>query len=132
MPRASWPVAAGRPVVKVELVTANDRSAERTLLADTGAGTLDSRFDVVLGEADCLLGSDRPFGTVTLRGAFHGCHFVYMARLRIPRLDFDHHVRAVAAPSLPPGLDGIARFNFLSNFTFGNFGVREQFGLETR
>jgi hypothetical protein len=131
MRRVEWPVAAGRPVVQVELKMAHVWSPARTLLADTGAGTLHSLFDVVLGEPDCRLCSDRPFGTISLRGAYEGSYPVYMVRVRIVPLDFDRHVRAVAAPSLPPGLDGIASFRFLNQFTYGNHAGRTTFGLET-
>ena len=130
MPRIEWPVADGRPIVQVELETAQGTSRTRTLLADTGAGTLTSLFDVVLGETDCRACSGRPFGTISLRGAFQGNHLVYMVRLRVAQLKFDRYVRAVAAPSLPPGLDGIAGFRFLSQFTYGNLGGRDTFGSE--
>lgn len=130
MPRAEWSVAAGRPVVQVELHTTQGWSPTRMLLADSGAGSLNSLFDVVLAESDCRRCSRRPFGTVSLRGAFVGSHPVHMVRLRIAQLAFDRYVRVVATASLPPGLDGIACFRFLSLFTYGNFGSRTTFGLE--
>lgn len=96
MPRVDWPVADGRSIVQTELRMAREWSSTRTLLADTGAGTLNSLFDIVLSESDCRRCSLRPFGSVALRGAFQGSHPVYMVRLRIVQLDFNRHVRAVA------------------------------------
>lgn len=130
MPRAVWPLADGRPVVQVELHTPEVRSAIRTLLADTGAGTIRSEFELILDEDDCLLCGGRPFQSVKLRGAYHGTFPVYLIHVRIPVLGQDRYFRAAGVRTLPPGLDGIACFRFLSRFTFGNFGSRDQFGIE--
>jgi hypothetical protein len=45
----------------------------------------------------------------------------------IPQPGFDHNVSDVGVPNTPPNFDGIAGFRFLSRFTYGNFGLRNQF-----
>lgn len=132
MPRAVWSLVGGRPVVQIELHAPEGRTETRTLLADTGAGALRSKFELVLREEDCELCGGRPSQAVNLRGAYDGAHWVYLVHVRIPIIGQNLHVRAVGAKAAPPGLDGIACYRFLSNFTFENFGVREQFGIETR
>jgi hypothetical protein len=70
---------------------------------------------------------------VTLGGAIHGTYPIYAMRVEIPVLSVARHMRVVAVPdtACPAGLDGIACFRFLNSFTYGNFGERQQFGLET-
>ena len=131
MPRALWPLVKGRPVVQVELQAFDGRLLLRTLLADSGAGTTQSLFSLVLDEEDCLLCGDRPTRMTTLRGAFDGTFPIYLVHVKIAALKVDHHVAAVGVQSLPPGLDGIACFRLLNQFTYGNFGIADQFGLET-
>jgi hypothetical protein len=72
-----------------------------------------------------------PSHAVTLGGAYIGSFPVYVVRLQIPPLSFDHHLRAAAVPACPAGFDGIAGFRFLNRFTYGNFGDPSRFGLET-
>jgi hypothetical protein len=55
---------------------------------------------------------------------------VYNLPVQIAALGFQQIVRALAVPSAPPGVDGIACFGFLNRFTYGNFGDPGQFGLE--
>jgi hypothetical protein len=101
------------------------------LLADSGAGTDHSGFELILDEDDCLMAGGSPCQTVALGGAYVGSYPVYLLPVRIPALGFDHHVRAVGVASAPAGFDGIACFRFMNRFTYGNFGNSDQFGLET-
>src|SRR5438105_13828404 len=115
MPRAVWPLVLGRPVIAVDFrLSASGNWISRELLADTGAGSTASRFELVLGEADCLLYGGAALQPVTLAGACAGKHPVYRLRARIPALSFSHFVRAVGVPKGPPGFGGIAAFSFLN------------------
>lgn len=130
MTRAVWPLQDGRPVIRLELHLPNGTSAARTLLADTGAGTARSEFELVLDEEDCLLSGAFPCDPIQLRGAYEGVYPVYLLCVRVPWMQEDQDVRAIGVERTPSGLDGIACFRFLNRFTFGNFGDREQFGIE--
>ncbi len=46
-------------------------------------------------------------------------------------MGFDAVVQVAAVPANPQGFDGIAGFRFLNRFSYGNFGNRAEFGLET-
>jgi hypothetical protein len=119
-------------MVEVALpLTSADPPLVRQLIADTGAGTGQAGFELLLQASDCLLCGGIPAHPVTLGGADPGSFLVYVVRLQIPALSFDHHLRAVALPSCPAGFDGIAGFRFLNRFTYGNFGDPSRFGLET-
>ena len=104
------------------------------LLADTGAGGLYAPFELIVRASDCqrymgLRSSD----DVALGGAIIGTYPIYAVRVEIPALSVARRVRVVAVSdtACPAGMDGIACFRFLSSFTYGNFGDRRQFGLET-
>src|SRR5262249_52990959 len=99
-------------------------------LADTGAGSLLSAFQLILNEADCQLCSGMPFPPVTLGGAFVGSFPIYELRVQVPALGFDQNIRAVGVQSVLSGFDGLARFRFLHRFTYGNLDDPNQFGLE--
>jgi hypothetical protein len=73
----------------------------------------------------------KPFKTVALGGAYSGAHPVYLIPIEIPTLNFSARVFAVGVTSPPDGFDGIACFRFLNRFTYGNFGTKNEFGLET-
>jgi len=130
MPRAIWALVGGRPVVQVELHTAEGRTATRTLLADTGAGTLRSGFELLLRDEDCRLCGSRQMQSVCLRGAYEGEYWAYMLYVRIPMLGQNRYVRTLGVENVPPGLDGIACFRFLSQYAFGNLDGPNSFGLE--
>jgi hypothetical protein len=102
----------------------------RTLLADTGAGSQNGSFDLILDENDCLLCGGYSYPSIILGGAYTGLFPVYELPVRLPALGFDHYLRAVAVPSVATGFDGIACFRFLNRFTYGNFGDPGQFVLE--
>ena|SRR2546426_4427172 len=132
MPRVQWPLWRGRPCVQVVLTLApSGQPLSRTLLADTGAGSRTSRFELILDEDDCLLCGGNPLQSVTLGGAYAGSFPTYALRVRLPALGFDQDLRAVAVTSVPAGFDGIACFGFLNRFSYGNFGDPGQFGLES-
>ena len=131
MPRAVWPLRSGSPIVEVELSVLTGGVHTRSLLADTGAGQNTSVFQLILSDADCQLCGGNPGQNVSLGGAYSGSFPVYFVRLQIPALNVNQYVAAVGVPAAPAGFDGIACFRFLNQFTYGNFGNRNQFGLET-
>ena len=132
MPRVQWPLWQNRPCVQIVLtLTATGQLLPRTLLADSGAGSRSSDFELILDEADCLrCGGLRLFPRI-LRGAYRGNFWVYGIALQVPALGFAQHLQAVGVPSPLTGFDGIAGFRFLNRFTYGNFGDPGQFGLES-
>lgn len=131
MPRAQWPLLGGKPVVPIILpLPSPGQSLSRNLLADTGAGSMHIGFDILLDKSDCVLCGGSSAQQVVLGGFYTGTFPVYVLRVRIPALGFDQDVRAVAVPTTPKGLAGIAGFRFLNQFTYGNFGDPTQFGLE--
>jgi hypothetical protein len=131
MPHFQWPLLHDRPIVQVILAfVQGGQQIARNLLADTGAGTVQSGFELLLGEQDCLLCGGIPLPGVVLGGAYVGSYPVYLIQVRIPQLGFDQAVPTVGVPAVPAGFDGIACFQFLNRFTYGNFGNPAQFGLE--
>lgn len=131
MPRIVWPLHRGRPMVSVVLIAdPTGQAMPRRLLADTGAGSVKVGFDLMLTERDCLDVGGQLAQPTVLGGAFVGSFPVYLVRVQLPALAFDRLLYAVGVNRLPPGFDGIASFQFLSRFTYGNFGDRRQFGLE--
>ena len=131
MPRVEWPLRNGRPCVDVVLTLApGGQSLQRTLLADTGAGSSTSGFELILDEDDCLLCGGVPESTVKLGGAFTGTYPIYALAVQLPTLGFAKKLRAVGVPSVPAGFDGIGCFAFLNRFHYGNFGDTAVFGLE--
>ena len=131
MPRVQWPHRHGRPCVEVVLTPAlGGQPLPRTLLADTGAGSQTSGFELILDEDDCLLCGGFPYLSVTLGGAYVGSFPLYDLSVQVPALGFAQNLRVVGVPSVPKGLDGIACFRFLNRFTYGNFGDHKEFGLE--
>ena len=131
MPRVLWPLLLFRPIVEVVLtVGPGTQPLVRQLIADTGAATARAGFEIILQENDCLVSGDIPSHPVMLGGAYIGSFPVYVVRLKIPTLNFDHHIRAAAVPACPAGFDGIACFRFLNRLTYGNFGDPSGFGLE--
>lgn len=132
MPRQQWSLANGRPVIEIVLTLApSGQMVTRSVLADTGAGASRVGFELILDEQDCVLCGGRPCQPVSLTGAFVGRFPVYLLRVQLQQIGFDHFVRAVGVPQTPTGLDGIACFRFLNRFTYGNFGDHSRFGLET-
>ena len=101
------------------------------MLADTGAGSEISPFDLILPETDCLLCGGNPLPPVTLGGAYVGSFPTYVLFVQIPSLGFAETLRVVGVPAVRSGLDGIACFRFLNRFHYGNFGDAGVFGLES-
>jgi hypothetical protein len=129
MPRARWPLRQWRPMVELTLPLAKGRR-RRQLLADTGAGSGASNFELILREADCQRSPDNTvLGQVQLGRAYSGWFNVYTIAVRIPRLDFADSVPVVGVAQVPDGFDGIACFKFLNRFQYGNFGDAARFGL---
>ncbi len=131
MPRAQWQLKKGRPVIQVILTMAlSGQKVARTLLADTGAGSSQAHFEIILEESDCLLAGAGASHMLTLGGAYIGSYPVYLVRIEIPLLGFSGDFRTVGVPTPPVGLDGIAGFRFLNRFTYGDFGDPNRLGLE--
>lgn len=132
MPRVVWPLLRGRPCIQIVLTRVSDGQPQlRRLLADSGAGTSSSGYEMLLGTADCLMSGGIPVQPVTLAGAYTGRFPVYRVRVAIPQVGVSRVLRVVAVPTLPAGFDGIACFRFLNSLTYGNFGDSTRFGLET-
>jgi hypothetical protein len=130
MPAVQWALRNGRPVVEVDLRLASGAGGSRLLIADTGAGSSLSVFELVLDEEDCLSSGAIPVGRVHLGGAYSGSYPLYLVDVAIAALDFDEPVPAVGVTQIPAGFAGIAGFKFLSRFHFGNFGKPSRFGLD--
>jgi hypothetical protein len=132
MPRVDWPLRNGRPSIEVILPSAEGgQPLVRSLLADTGAGSVLSGFELILAEADCLACVGIPAQPITLGGAYVGTFPVYQLPVQIPALGFAQDLWAVGVPSVRPGFDGIACFRLINQFHYGNFGDPGIFGLES-
>ena len=132
MPLAQWSLHADRPMLEVVLaLAAGGSDLPRRLVADTGAGSRRDVFQLILDEDDCLQCGGIPIHEVRLSGAYRGSFPVYLVDVRIPALSFDDSVPVVGVSSVPRGSDGIACFNFLRRFSYGNFGNPDGFGLES-
>jgi hypothetical protein len=131
MPRATWSLIHGRPIIQVVLTFAQGgQKVTRSLLADTGAGSELAPFEMILDENDCLLCGATASHMVTLGGAYTGPFPRYDISIEIPLLGYSADVVTIGVPNVPKGLDGIAGFRFLNRFIYGNFGDPNQFGLE--
>lgn len=131
MPPAQWPVQNDRPVIHVALFSlTTGQDLLRVLLADTGAGSRQSVFQLLLAENDCLQCGGIRIGPVQLGGAYAGSFAVYLVQVRIPQLNFDEPVPIVGVSQAPQGFDGIAGFKFLNRFHYGNFGNPGYFALD--
>src|SRR5262245_55366497 len=109
MARIDWPLQNGRPSIQIVLTLApSGQPLPRVLVADTGAGTINSLFDLILDEDDCLLCCGLPGASVVLGGAYVGTFPLYDIAVQIPGLGLTKHVRAVGVPSVPAGFEGIA------------------------
>jgi hypothetical protein len=132
MARAPWPLLKGRPTIEITLtLTQSGKKVVCTLLADTGAGTAQDPFELVLDAVDCVLCGGTHSRMVSVGGAYSGIHSVYLLPVEIPLLGFQARVYAVGLPSPSSDFDGIACFPFLNRFTYGNFGNKGEFALET-
>lgn len=131
MPSAFWPLCNDRPTI--ELLASQSRDNQEfvcRLIADTGAASRQSVFELVLDDRRCVGCGGIQMGHVQLGGAYAGSFPVYLVQVRLPALNFDELVPAVGVPQAPQDFDGIAGFKFLTRFHFGNFGNADQFGLD--
>jgi hypothetical protein len=117
-----------RPHIEVSLPQAKGRRVRR-LLADTGAGSDESPFELLLIERDCIRSGGLLTGAVSIGGAYAGWFNVYSIDVRISALNYLGNIEVVGVPKVPGGFDGIACFKFLNRFHFGNFGDSDSFGL---
>ena len=130
MPAAPWFLQNHRPVIEIVLCASGGHDLVRSLVADTGAGTRQSVFQLILDENDCLQCGAILIDHVQLGGAYSGVFPIYLVDIRLPQLNFDEPVPVVGVSHVPPGFDGIAGFKFLNRFHYGNFGKPDYFGLE--
>ena len=131
MPAASWPLLNDRPMIDLAASsTVDGQEIVCRLIADTGAGSRQSVFELVLDERICIDCGGIQMGHVQLGGAFSGSFPVYLVQVRLPALTFDEPVPAVGVPQAPQGFDGIAGFKFLRRFHYGNFASADEFGLD--
>ena len=100
-------------------------------MADTGAGSRGSAFELILEEKDCLRCGGLLLSSRNLGGVYSGQFPIFDIAVQLPALGFAQRLPAVGVPSVPTGFDGIACFRFLNRFTYGNFGDPDQFGLES-
>jgi hypothetical protein len=130
MPAVQWPLQNDRPVIEIVMSASGGQDLVRRLIADTGAGTRQSVFQLLLEEIDCLQSGAILIDHVQLGGAYSGVFPVYLVDVRIPQLSFDDPVPVVGVSQVPPGFDGIAGFKFLNRFHYGNLGEPDSFGLD--
>jgi hypothetical protein len=130
MAAAQWLLQNDRPVIEVVLPGSGGEDLVRLLLADTGAGTRQSVFQLILDENDCLQSGAILVHHVQLGGAYSGMFPVYLVNVRIALLNFDEPLPVVGVSRVPPGFNGIAGFKFLNRFQYGNFGNPDYFGLD--
>jgi len=130
MPPVVWPLHNRRPIIELSLLHAKGKRRRR-LLADTGGGSDEAPFELLLRETDCQPYGFEVVAQVQLSGAYIGWFNVYSIKVRIPRLKFAASVPVVGVPSVLNDFDGIACFRFLNRFHYGNFGDRDRFGLTT-
>ena len=133
MPQVEWPLLSHRPRIEIVIrLAGSGRDLVRQLVADTGAGTQNDVFELILDEDDCLHCGGIPVHQVRLSGAFTGQFPVYLLDVQIPALAFDDVIPVVGVRKVPQRFDGIACFRFLSRFIYGNRKSADGFGLETR
>src|SRR5438045_2381468 len=102
MPRIVWPLRHGRPSVEIILTLELDGQAlPRILLADSGAGSLLSGFELLLEEDGCLLCGGIAVQPVVLSGAYVGTFPLYDLPVQVPALGFAKKLRVVGVPSIP-------------------------------
>jgi hypothetical protein len=131
MPAAQWPLQNDRPVIQIMLSSlGGGQDPARCLVADTGAGSRQSVFQLILTEQDCRQCGGILMGHVTLGGAYSGLFPVYSVAIRISQLNFDEPVPAVGVSRVPKGFHGIAGFKFLNRFHYGNCGDPNCFGVD--
>ncbi len=130
MPAVQWLLHNDRPVIEIVLPAGGGQDRVRILVADTGAGSRQSVFQLVLDENDCLQSGAILIDHVPLGGAYSGVFPVYLVHVRILGLNFDEPLPVVGVSQVPPGLNGIAGFKFLNRFHYGNSGNPDVFGLQ--
>src|SRR5438105_2018460 len=83
MPAARWRLHNDRPVIQIEVSSlGGGPDLIRTLVADTGAGSRQAVFQLVLDENDCLQCGGMLMGHVPLGGAYSGSFPVYLVNVR--------------------------------------------------
>jgi hypothetical protein len=131
MPPAQWPLQNERAVIQVVWsLSSGGQGLVRYLIADTGAGSRQSVFQLILAEHDCQRGGGILLGHAPLGGAYAGSFPLYLVDIRISQLNYHEPVPVVGVPQVPRGFDGIAGFKFLNRFHYGNFGNPDSFGLD--
>src|SRR5262245_31662912 len=108
MPRAVWPLKHGRPRAEIVLVSTTGLLLPREVVADSGAGSIHSPFELILNNQDCLSCGADFIAMIQLRGAFAGTFPLYTLRVQVPPLSFDDVVEVVGAAMNITGFDGLA------------------------
>jgi hypothetical protein len=72
----------------------------RSLLADTGVGSVHGGFDLLLEESICLLCGGMPAQPVVLGGSYAGSYPIYLVRVRLAAPGFDQYLPVVDSTSL--------------------------------
>jgi len=129
MPPVNWPLFNRRPMIELSLEHVK-KKRRRRLVADTGGGSDQAPFELILLDSDCQHTQVEMVGQVQLTGAYTGWFNVYSMVVRIPRMKFSKSILVAGVPSVPRDFDGIACFKFLNRFHYSNFGDRDSFGLE--
>jgi hypothetical protein len=88
MPRVTWPLLHDRPSVRLVLMP-GDQPTTFDLLADTGAGSNSSLFDLILLAKDCWQCGSLAGWDVDLSGVYAGRYPLFVVRAQIPALVFD-------------------------------------------
>lgn len=126
-----WTLRHDRPMIEVAAASVyGGPEIVCHLIADTGAGSRQSVFELVLEEQTCLSCGGVVMGQVQLAGAYSGAFPMYLVQIRVAPLNFDEPVPVAGVRRVPQGFDGIAGFKFLKRFHYGNFSSSEQFGLD--
>jgi hypothetical protein len=87
MPAVQWPLHDDRPEIHVVVsYLIGGQRLIRRLVADTGAGTRQSLFQLVLPENDCLQCGGIPMGHVQLEGAYSSSFPLYLVAVWIADL----------------------------------------------
>src|SRR5215213_3159371 len=98
MPPVTLPLLHDRPSVRVVLTSAGGQPTAFDLLADSGAGSNSSPYELILRESDCWsYGAPAGF-LVTLSGAFAGNYLLFRVIVRIPALGFVADLPVVGVP----------------------------------
>src|SRR3954464_5835643 len=103
MSRVVWPLRHNRPSVRIDLkLEVGGQTLARALLADSGAGSSASGFDLISEEDDCLHCGGFPIDPINIGGAYQGSFPRYDLIVQVPELEFLGALRVVGVWKAPP------------------------------